>query len=142
MVIQQFMGDFEILRDKNKVKIGKHLHGGDSVIFTPTESEILIILMNNFGKEISIEDICVEVFGWNCNDHGNTFRIHIHHIRKGLSKIDTNYNVTYRNGLVCLQYIEPFNKILDLKKSLHTLLSNEENLECSDVELLGLLNEA
>jgi hypothetical protein len=142
MVIQQLMGDLETLRVKNKVKIGKHLHGGESVIFTPTESEILMILMNNFGVEIAISEICKAVFGWDNTPHTDTFRIHMSRIKKGLTIIDENYNLSSRNGFACLTHVQPFNKILDLKNSLRTLLSNENHLEGKDYELLKLLKEA
>jgi DNA-binding response OmpR family regulator len=141
MEVKQLMGDLETIKHKNLIKLGKHLSGGDSVIFTKTESDILLILMNNFGKKVSIADICGEIFGWDLSDVSHTFRVHIHRIRKGLERIDDKYVLSYVDGYVTLTYLKPLNKIEELKNSLHALLSNEEGLSGKDEELLSLLSK-
>jgi two-component SAPR family response regulator len=142
MVIQQLMGDLVTIKHKHLIKLGKVLRSNETVVFTATESRILSILMNNFGKQISTSDLSVEVFGWDVGGHSNALRVHIHRIRKGLSKIDENYVLSYKDGSVCLEYLEVLDKIKDLKTSLRTLLSNESHLEDKDYELLKLLKEA
>jgi hypothetical protein len=141
MNIKHLMGDLETIKHKNLVKLGKFLAGGESVIFTATESEILLILMNNFGMEVPISTVCTQIFGRDITDGSHAFRVHIHRIRKGLKTIDKNYNLSYRNDFVCLQHLQPFDKINDLKNSLHKLLSNEQGLKGKDKELLELLSK-
>lgn len=75
-------GDITIIPETYEVKIN-----GKLTTVTPTEFEIINLLMQNYGNMVSGAKILKEIWGYSPDDDVETIRVHIRHIRTKLDKI-------------------------------------------------------
>lgn len=78
-------GDITLLPESYSIEIN-----GKSVKVTPSEFEIMNLLMQNYGSMVSGSKILTDIWGYSPDDNLETVRVHIKHLREKLNKISGN----------------------------------------------------
>lgn len=87
-----YYGMFYIDTDKNIVYYGKK-----KLELTPTEFQIMLILIMNKGKLVEKKEILKQIWG-TCNLKTNTLSVHLQRIKKSLSKVTRKYRIVTVRG--------------------------------------------
>lgn len=92
------IGDITLIPENLEAKVL-----GNIVKLTPTEFEILNILVQNHGQTLSLSRLLTDVWGYAPDDDVETIRVHVRHLRAKLEKvapgkgyIETIYGGGYR----------------------------------------------
>ena len=78
-------GDITLLPESYGIEIN-----GKSVKVTPSEFEIMNLLMQNYGSMVSGSKILTDIWGYSPDDNLETVRVHIKHLREKINKISGN----------------------------------------------------
>lgn len=81
-------GDLWVDLSKRLVKVA-----GEDVHLTPIEYQLLVYLVKHAGKVLTHSQILKEVWGKYANDHNNSLRIHLQHLRQKIK--DNPLSPTY-----------------------------------------------
>jgi DNA-binding response OmpR family regulator len=88
------------------IELGSHMVsvGGERLLLTPTEYELLKIMAKALGQPIMVERLVQEGLGYNPKDPQalETLRVHISRLRR---KVGSDYILTIRGGGYALAYI-------------------------------------
>ena len=88
------VGDITLLPESYSIEIN-----GKSVKVTPSEFEIMNLLMQNYGTMVSGSKILTDIWGYSPDDNLETVRVHIKHLREKLNNSIINgedYQIIYK----------------------------------------------